>query len=70
MPGRKEGLEELKEILYVRLISSPPGAVAGIAREYRTVIAELEELDPDKGVDEYLDELSRYRAHRQANAGN
>jgi hypothetical protein len=70
MTSHKEELEELKEILFSRLVSCPPGAVAGIAREYRQVVNELEELSPSKGEDETLDELSRYRAQRQATAGN
>ena len=62
----KEELEELKDILYTRLISCPPGAVAGIAKEYAETMRKLEELSPSQNEDETLDELSRYRASRQS----
>lgn len=62
----KEELEELKDILYTRLLTSPPGAVAGIAKQYAEVLKELEELSPSQSEDESLDELGRFRANRQS----
>lgn len=62
----KEELEELKDILYGRLISSPPGAVAGIAKQYAETLKELEELSPSQDEDDSLDELGKYRANRQS----
>jgi hypothetical protein len=67
--SREQELEELKGYLYERLLSAPPGAVAGIAAQYRLTLAELADLTGGEEESE-LDELAAKRKSRRSDASH
>lgn len=67
--GRVQALTVLKDLLAERLAADSEGKqTAGLSREYRAVLSELETLSKSERKGSRVDELARKRKARDADA--
>lgn len=67
--ARLDDLTALRERLLREMDACPADKFAGISKEYRATLAEIDELTPKEAVGDSIDEIAARRAARRSGAG-